>query len=78
MSTHGTPIHPRREGDSSQDELRLALTRMRSYARALEQRCDRLWTYVPDTHGQHDPAVPFVASAHEVSDHDRDPDISPR
>ena len=45
----------------------------RSYARALEQRCDRLWTYVPDTHGRHDPAVPFVASEYQISDLDRDP-----
>ena len=72
MSTHGTPIHPRRQGSLSADELQTALGRMRSYARALEQRCDRLWTYVPDTHGRHDPAVPFVASEYQISDLDRD------
>ena len=78
MSTRGTPIDPPRQGNPSMDELQVALRRMRSYARALEQRCDRLWTYVPDTHGQHDPAVPFVASEYEVSDLDRDPDASAR
>jgi hypothetical protein len=78
MTTHGTPIDSPRRRDASTDELRLALARMRSYARALEQRCDRLWTYVPDTHGQHDPAVPFVASEHQVSDADRETDASTR
>jgi len=60
-------------GDAALEELRQALARVRSYARALEQRCDRLWTYVPDTHGQHDPAVPFVATACDVTAVDLDP-----
>jgi hypothetical protein len=72
MSTQGTSIHRPRQGSPSTDELQMALRRMRSYARALEQRCDRLWTYVPDTHGRHDPAVPFVASEYQISDLDRD------
>ncbi len=37
------------------------LERMRLYAQALEERCNRLWTYVPDTHGTQDPVLPFVA-----------------
>lgn len=73
MSTRGTPMHPGQQANPSIDELRVALHRMRSYARALEQRCNRLWTYVPDTHGQRDPAVPFVASEFEISEVDRDP-----
>ncbi len=71
MSTHGTPIQPGRQAEPSVDELRAALHRMKSYARALEHRCDRLWTYVPDTHGARDPAVPFVASEFEISEVDR-------
>ncbi len=74
MSTKGTSIHSPGQDSASADELRMKLRRLRSYARALEQRCDRLWTYVPDTHGRHDPAVPFVASEYDVSDLDRDPD----
>ena len=41
--------------------LRRDLERMRIYAEALEERCNRLWTYVPDTHGAQDPVLPFVA-----------------
>lgn len=67
MSNDRGGSDPQRPTPLSPDDLRLALSRICAYARALEQRCDRLWTYVPDTHGQHDPALPFVASACEVS-----------
>ncbi len=73
MTTHGSPMHPGRQADPSVDELRVALHRMKSYARALEHRCDRLWTYVPDTHGRHDPAVRFVASEFDISEREPEP-----
>lgn len=34
---------------------------MRLYAHVLEERCNRLWRYVPDTHGTRDPVLPFLA-----------------
>ncbi len=68
-STPDQSIPPSRAVEPQRDEmrrLRLDLERMTTYAQALEQRCNRLWTYVPDTHGASDPAVPFVARHCEV------------
>ncbi len=54
---------PHAGGDHHEElyRLRAALEQMTSYAEALEERCHRLWTYVPDTHGSRDPVLPFVA-----------------
>jgi hypothetical protein len=68
-STPHQSISPSRAVEPNADEmrrLRLDLARMTTYAQALEQRCNRLWTYVPDTHGTSDPVVPFVARHFEV------------
>ena len=41
--------------------LRADLERMRLYALALEDRCHRLWAGIPDSDGDRDPMVPYLA-----------------
>ncbi len=41
--------------------LRADLERMRMYALALEDRCHRLWAGIPDSDGDRDPMVPYLA-----------------
>ena len=58
-------------GSASVDDVQVLqreLERMTTYAQALEQRCNRLWTYIPDTHGTRDPVVPFVARHCELTE----------
>lgn len=52
---------PARDPEAEIHHLRHDLERMRMYAQALEERCNHLWTYVPDTHGTQDPVLLFVA-----------------
>lgn len=62
MSTQpADPGHAQDDHRAELHRLRSDLERMTSYAQALEERCNRLWTYVPDTHGVSDPVLPFVA-----------------
>ena len=42
-------------------QLQVSLERITAYARALETRCNVLWTYVPGNHGNQDPIVQFIA-----------------
>jgi hypothetical protein len=55
------------------DRLREDLARMRLYASVLEERCNRLWRYVPDTHGARDPILPFLALHCHVGTLDHEP-----
>ena len=41
--------------------LKADLKRMRMYALALEDRCHRLWAGIPDSDGDRDPMVPYLA-----------------
>ena len=42
-------------------QLQMSLERVTAYARALETRCNMLWTYVPGNQGNQDPIVQFIA-----------------
>ncbi len=42
-------------------QVQVYLERITAYARALETRCNVLWTYVPGNQGNQDPIVQFIA-----------------
>ena len=46
---------------SEMQRLAADLRRMRMYALALEERCHRLWATIPDSDGDRDPMVPYLA-----------------
>lgn len=58
---HAHAPHAGEDHREELDRLQAALEQMTSYAQALEERCHRLWRYVPDTHGSRDPVLPFGA-----------------
>jgi hypothetical protein len=51
-------------------ELEACLARVQAYASALEDRCHRLWSYVPGNEGHTDPAVSLLANQLGVTDSD--------
>jgi hypothetical protein len=52
--------------------LEARLSRVQGYARALEERCHRLWSYIPGNEGSIDPTLAFLADELEVTDADLD------
>lgn len=66
------PARTGRVSDSHSDHkemqrLKADLERMRMYALALEDRCHRLWAGIPDSDGDRDPMVPYLALHASIS-----------
>lgn len=51
-------------------ELEMRLERVCAYALALEERCNRLWSYIPGNAGVIDPSLAYLAVEHGVTDED--------
>ncbi len=58
-------------------QLQVSLERITAYARALETRCNVLWTYVPGNQGNQDPIVQFIAEDLGIVAHSAMAEVQP-